>query len=75
MATLALKSTCILNLKPGNYLYLQRNGKIDFAIVMQQAVVTSVGWSAYKNQDPLGMYKARLGVKAGQAGEGETCLC
>jgi len=30
LATLALKSTCILNLKPSNYLYLQRNGKIDF---------------------------------------------
>ena len=75
LATLALKSTCILNLKPSNYLYLQRNGKIDFAVVMQQAAVASAGWSAYQNRDPLGMYKAHLGMTASQAGEGETCLC
>lgn len=72
LATLALKSTCILNLKPSNYLYLQRNRKIDFAIVMRQAAVASVGWSAYKNWDPLGTYKARLGTTAGRDGEGET---
>lgn len=52
LATLALKSTCILNLKPSNYLYLQRNGKIDFAIVMQRAAVAGVAWSASKNRDP-----------------------
>lgn len=50
MATLALKPTCTLNLKPGNYLYLQRNGKIDFAIVMQQAATAGIGWPAFKIQ-------------------------
>lgn len=73
LATLALNSTCTLNLKPSNY--LQSNRDIDFTLVMQQAVGAGVGWSAQKNWDPLGAYKACLGVTASWAGERETCLC
>lgn len=38
-----LKSTCTLNLTPGNYLCLRRNGKMDYATGMQQDVVARDG--------------------------------
>lgn len=44
LATLALKPMCTLNLKPSNYLNLQRNREIVLAIVMEQAAVACIAW-------------------------------